>query len=193
MEVSGQLHAPAVLPQGNSPWYPLDRRLFGTQSWSRRGGEEKNSQPLPGLKPPIFQPVARRYTTELSRLLKMCWGLSEICFSSHNFSNRSKCFRFSLVTRWDVSWFFLEKEKQVITSQSAFLIKFMFGSQISADWNTEWCSVLRSEANPENYSSCISFSNVSSLWILETPSGTKGSLVGIPHYFLRRGMREGIP
>jgi hypothetical protein len=24
MEVSGQLHAPAALPQGKSPWYPLD-------------------------------------------------------------------------------------------------------------------------------------------------------------------------
>jgi len=24
MDVSGQLHAPATLPQENSPWYPLD-------------------------------------------------------------------------------------------------------------------------------------------------------------------------
>jgi hypothetical protein len=30
--------------------------------------KEKNSQPLPGLEPPIIQPVAHRYTTELSRL-----------------------------------------------------------------------------------------------------------------------------
>jgi hypothetical protein len=29
----------------------------------------KNSQPLPGLEPPIIQPIAQRYTTELSRLL----------------------------------------------------------------------------------------------------------------------------
>jgi hypothetical protein len=35
-----------------------------------RGGEEKNPQPLPGLEPPITQPVAQRYSTELSRLLK---------------------------------------------------------------------------------------------------------------------------
>jgi len=27
MEVSGQLHAPASLPQGKSPCYPLDRRV----------------------------------------------------------------------------------------------------------------------------------------------------------------------
>jgi hypothetical protein len=28
--------------QGKSPCYPLDRRLGGPQSWSARGGEEKN-------------------------------------------------------------------------------------------------------------------------------------------------------
>jgi hypothetical protein len=57
MEVSGQLHVPAALPpKRKSPWYPLDRSLGGPQSRSGRGGEEKNSQPLPGL-----------YTTDLSR------------------------------------------------------------------------------------------------------------------------------
>jgi hypothetical protein len=41
-----------------------------SQSRSGRGGEEKNSQPLPGLEPPtINQPVDQRYTTELSGLL----------------------------------------------------------------------------------------------------------------------------
>jgi hypothetical protein len=52
-----------------SPWYPLDRRLGGPQSRPGRGGEEKNSQPLPGLGPPIIQIVSQYYTTELSRLL----------------------------------------------------------------------------------------------------------------------------
>jgi len=28
MEESGQLHALAALPQGKSPWYPLDRKLM---------------------------------------------------------------------------------------------------------------------------------------------------------------------
>jgi hypothetical protein len=46
MEVSGQLHATAALPQGKSPWYPLDRRLGGPQNRSGRDGE-KNSQPPP--------------------------------------------------------------------------------------------------------------------------------------------------
>jgi hypothetical protein len=58
-----------LYPQGKSPWYPLNRRLDGLQRRSGRGGEEKNSQPLPGLEPPIIQPVAQRYTTELSCLL----------------------------------------------------------------------------------------------------------------------------
>jgi hypothetical protein len=39
-------------------------------SRSGRGGEEKNSELLPGLEPPIIQPLAQRYTTELSRLLE---------------------------------------------------------------------------------------------------------------------------
>jgi hypothetical protein len=65
----GQLHDLAALPPGRSPWYPLDR-LGGTQSRCGRGGEKKNSQPPPGIEPPIIQPTAQRYTTELSWLLK---------------------------------------------------------------------------------------------------------------------------
>jgi len=49
MEVSGQLHALAALPQGKRPWCPLARRLGRPQSQSGRSGEEKNSQPLPGI------------------------------------------------------------------------------------------------------------------------------------------------
>jgi hypothetical protein len=40
-----------LYPQGNRPWYPLDRRLGGPQSRSGHGGEEKDSQPLPGIEP----------------------------------------------------------------------------------------------------------------------------------------------
>jgi hypothetical protein len=54
---------------GKSLWYPLDRRLRGPQNWSGRGGEEKNSHPLPGLELPIIQPVAQLYNTELSRFI----------------------------------------------------------------------------------------------------------------------------
>jgi hypothetical protein len=60
-------HRP-LYPQGKGHWYPLDRRLGGSKSRSGHGGEEKNSQLLPGLETPIIQPVAQRYTTELSQL-----------------------------------------------------------------------------------------------------------------------------
>jgi hypothetical protein len=48
----------------------MERRLSGPQNRPGRGGEEKDSWPLPGLEPPIIQAVAQRYTTELSQLLK---------------------------------------------------------------------------------------------------------------------------
>jgi hypothetical protein len=67
MEVSGQLHASTALPQGKSPWYQLHMRLGGPQSRSELCGEEKNSQPLPGLEPLIPQPTAQSYTIELCR------------------------------------------------------------------------------------------------------------------------------
>jgi hypothetical protein len=38
-----------LYPQGESPWYLLDRRLGGPQSRSERGCEEKNSQPSPRI------------------------------------------------------------------------------------------------------------------------------------------------
>jgi len=61
MEMSGQLYAPVALPPGKEePLYPLDGRLGGPQSRSEGGGEEKNSQPLPGLEPTIIQPIAQR-------------------------------------------------------------------------------------------------------------------------------------
>jgi hypothetical protein len=55
MEVSGQLHAPAVLLPG---------RLGSLQSQSARGVEEKNSQPTPGIEPDysIVEPVVSRCT-----------------------------------------------------------------------------------------------------------------------------------
>jgi len=51
MEVSGQIHAPAALPEGKSPWHPLDRRLGVPHSRSGHNGEEKKSQPPPGIEP----------------------------------------------------------------------------------------------------------------------------------------------
>jgi hypothetical protein len=51
--------------QVKSPWCPIGRRLGRPQSRFGYGGEEKNSQPLPGLEPSIIQPVAQLYTTDV--------------------------------------------------------------------------------------------------------------------------------
>jgi hypothetical protein len=50
---------------------PSTHWIGGWMGLSRSGhsAEEKNSQPQPGLEPSITQPVAQRYTTDLSRLL----------------------------------------------------------------------------------------------------------------------------
>jgi hypothetical protein len=48
--VSGQLQAlDELLPLGKDPWYPLDRRLGGPQSWLGHRGQRKNPLPLPGI------------------------------------------------------------------------------------------------------------------------------------------------
>jgi hypothetical protein len=46
----------------------LDRRLGGPQSRSGHGGEEKNSQTLPGLEPPIIQPVRKKFDLKERRI-----------------------------------------------------------------------------------------------------------------------------
>jgi hypothetical protein len=56
---------PGRLTPTENHCYPLNRRLGGPQSRSGRGGEGKKHQPLPGLEPPIIQPVAQRYRTAL--------------------------------------------------------------------------------------------------------------------------------
>jgi len=59
MDVSGQFHAPAALPQGKNLLYPFCRRLGGPQSRSGRGDEEKNPCPAPaGNLTPVAQPLA---------------------------------------------------------------------------------------------------------------------------------------
>jgi hypothetical protein len=43
MVVSGQLHVPATLPLGKGPWYPMNRRVGASQTWSGGSGKEKKS------------------------------------------------------------------------------------------------------------------------------------------------------
>jgi hypothetical protein len=72
-----------LYPQGESPWYPLDRRLAEPPSRSGRCGEEKNPQPLLGLESPIIQPVARRYTAELSQILCYLYTITFVWLMSY--------------------------------------------------------------------------------------------------------------
>jgi hypothetical protein len=64
-----------LYPQGKSPWYPLDRRLGGSQSRSGHGSEEKNPRLLRELNPrtPIVQSVAQRYTDWAITVLGIIW------------------------------------------------------------------------------------------------------------------------
>jgi hypothetical protein len=74
-----------LYPQGKNPKYPLHRRLGGPQNRSGLGGEEKNSWLLRGLKPPIIQSVAQRFTAEISRLVSL--SVYSVCsFNSVTFS-----------------------------------------------------------------------------------------------------------
>jgi len=49
MEICGQLHAPTALPPGREHLVTTEYEARWAQSRFGRGGEEKNSQPLPGL------------------------------------------------------------------------------------------------------------------------------------------------
>jgi hypothetical protein len=61
-----------LYPQGKSPWYPLDRRLGGTQSRSGRGGEEKNSQLPPGIEPYTHKYI-HTYIHNLTKVISSPW------------------------------------------------------------------------------------------------------------------------
>jgi hypothetical protein len=63
MEVSGQFHVPDALPpQGKTPWYALDGKLVGLRAVLDANQFER----------PIIQPVAQRYTIELTWLHTDC-------------------------------------------------------------------------------------------------------------------------
>jgi hypothetical protein len=70
-----------LYPRGKSPWYQLNRRVGGPQNRCGHGGDEKHSQPLPGLEPLIIQPVAQcyEYITKLSRFLLLTKILKCLC------------------------------------------------------------------------------------------------------------------
>jgi hypothetical protein len=71
--------------QGKSPWYPLDRGI----GWGPRAGldavvKRKIPSPCRVSNPQIIQPVAQRYTTELSRLFSEKKLEAEINFDTYH-------------------------------------------------------------------------------------------------------------
>jgi hypothetical protein len=50
-----------LYPRRKGLQYPFDRKLGGPQSQSGRGGEEKNSQPPPGIEPDSSIPHTSRF------------------------------------------------------------------------------------------------------------------------------------
>jgi hypothetical protein len=76
MEVSGQLHAPAALPRGKSPRYPLDRTLDGSQSRFGWLGDDKilDAYRDSNSDPSVVQAVASRYTDCAIRGSVVGWG-----------------------------------------------------------------------------------------------------------------------
>jgi hypothetical protein len=73
MEVSGQLHNPALHPWGKSPLYPMDRSLGGLQSRFKVMKQRKSPAPTRNRIPAV-QPVSRRYTDWAMRqnMVKIC-------------------------------------------------------------------------------------------------------------------------
>jgi hypothetical protein len=69
--VSGELHAPAALPRGSNPQYPLGG---GIQKRSGPYGEEKNLAPTRNCTSAV-QFKAHRYTDSLRRLKALKWVL----------------------------------------------------------------------------------------------------------------------
>jgi hypothetical protein len=70
MEVSGQFHAPAALnPKKKAPCTHWTGGLVGSRAGLDTVVKRKIPTPCRYSNPPIIQPVAQRYTTELTLLL----------------------------------------------------------------------------------------------------------------------------
>jgi hypothetical protein len=128
MEVSGQLHAPAALPQEKSPYCPLDRRLGGPQSRSGRSGEEKSPQSPPGFEPPNPDRPARSpvaIPTELSRF-------SRLFYKDTNRLIVQVCVPLKFLSQW-IDFHKTWCDHDIIGGQPTFVL-FNFLSSITATW-----------------------------------------------------------
>jgi hypothetical protein len=81
-----------LYPQRQSPWYPLDRRLGGPQSWSGYGVEEKNTQPPLG-----FESWSSDHPTCSQSLYQLNFPVSS---HPENTNFSLKCIKLAHCNRW---------------------------------------------------------------------------------------------
>jgi hypothetical protein len=72
MRLSGRLYSLGALPHGDSPWYPLDRKVGELEGRYEHFGEQKNYLSLLGIELRLLGGTAHgvvAISTELSRFL----------------------------------------------------------------------------------------------------------------------------
>jgi hypothetical protein len=85
MEVSGHLHAPAALPPGKNPQYPLDRRLGGSRASIDEVAKRKIPSPCRESNPnrPGRSQTSALDTGEVSALRSGCFTVGERAPGTH--------------------------------------------------------------------------------------------------------------
>jgi len=73
--------AVSFAPQGKSPWYPLDRRLVGPQSWSGCDDEKKKSLLSPFWELNPGHPACNLITTITVWHEILCWTAGWPCLT----------------------------------------------------------------------------------------------------------------
>jgi hypothetical protein len=82
-----------LYPQGKSPWYPLDRRLGGPESWSGHCREKYNLAP-PGIEPRPSSPLLYQLSYPERKIMvarteqcepTFCWAMSPKITNNNKF------------------------------------------------------------------------------------------------------------
>jgi hypothetical protein len=156
--VSGQLHAPAVLPPGKSPWYPFYRRLGGPQNRSGRYREVKffyptgTRTPTPHSRPARSQSLYR-LSYPGSPLYGWYWKSSSFEHSFDKFVAMAMPFVVCLV----VLTFITQVARQELTdihAESSSLFLFV------------GCCLLVFHLSPRRHSLCCQLYNGYSKWVV---------------------------
>jgi hypothetical protein len=139
MEVSGQLHAPAALPQGKSPCYPLDRRggWVGTRAILDTVVKRKILSPRRESNPriPIVQPVAQCYTNwAITALFWRVWiGFIWHRIGTHDWLLQSQKWTLGFHERgfsfWPIEWL-LASQEYLCFGELVRLLKFDFWKMV---------------------------------------------------------------